>query len=155
MSKTRIAVFEGYGASSRTGFQPRTMPRGMGRRGMGAPLYSNPTQGNLGRRSSMGAPLYSNPRPQQLLGYGRRPYRVSPYYEPSSYGPETESGQRSYALKRKGYRVKKGRNSKWQVKFKKAAKKCARIARGRNARKGSYQACMRKSLKKKARRSRR
>lgn len=118
MSRSRIAVFEGYGA----------------------PLFQNPRMRGYGfdpRRmpSGYGAP----PR------LGRRPYRVPPLYESSSYGPVTESGRRAKALKRKGYKVKKGRNSAAQVRFKKAAKKCAK------RRSGSFQVCMRKALKKKGR----
>ena len=134
MSKARIAVFEGYGAPlfsnpRRMGFSPRRMPRGMG------------------------APLFQNPRTERIGSYGRRGYRVDPYYESSSYGPVTSSGRRAKKMTRKGYRVKKGRNSPWQAKFKKTAKKCARMSRGK--RKGAYQTCMRKHLKKSRRKSRR
>ncbi len=147
MSRSRIAVFEGWG------FSPREMPRGMGRR-MGFSPREMPKGMGFSPREmpkGMGAPLFNNPRLQR---YGRRSYTVDPLYSRSSYGPVTSSGRRAKTLKRKGYKVKKGRNSPWQVKFKKAAKKCARIARGRNARKGTYQTCMRKALKK-AKRSRR
>lgn len=126
MSRSRIAVFEGYGAplfsnprAQRMGFSPRTMPRGMG------------------------APLYANPNPRRLLGYGRKGYRVDPYYESSSYGPVTSSGRRAKVLKRRGYRVKKGRNSKAQTAFKKAAKSCSR----RRNKRTSFQQCMRSKLK--------
>jgi hypothetical protein len=147
--KSRIAIFEGHRPPRRSkrygaplfenprmrgyGFDPRMMPRGMGfdprtmPQGMGAPLFENPGLGS----------------------YGRRGYYVPPLYARSSYGPATESGRRVRKLKRKGYRVKKGRNTKSQVRFKKAAKRCARKARGRNARKGAYQSCMRQALRKK------
>ena len=131
MSRSRIAVFEGYGA----------------------PLFNNPRPGLRGygfdpRRmpAGMGGPLFNNPR------LGRRPYRVPPLYESSPYGPVTEGGRRAKRLVRKGYKVKKGRNSAAQVRFKKIAKLCARKAKGRNARKGTYQTCMRQKLKKKGKR---
>lgn len=139
MSKTRIAVFEGYGRAM--GYSTRQMPRGMG--------YSTRTMPR-----GMGAPLFNNPRTERIAGYGRRGYYVPPLYESGPYGPVTSGGRRAKAVKRKGYKVKKGRNSPWQVKFKKAAKTCARKARGK--RKGTYQSCMRVALKKRsARRSRR
>lgn len=130
MSRSRIAVFEGYNRPG-FGYSPRSMPRGYGR--------------------GYGAPLFNNPRPP-LRGYGRRSYVVPPLYESSSYGPVTSGGRRAKAMKRRGYRVKKGPNSPWQRKFKKTAKTCARLSRGK--RKGSYQACMRKKLKTSRRRSR-
>lgn len=155
MSKTRIAVFEGMGRSRRPS------------RRYGAPLFNN-------RGPDYGGALFENPRPQgygfaprtmprgmgfdprtmpQGIGsYGRRPYYVEPLYGASRYGPVTEGGRRASTLKRKGYRVKKGRNTKAQTRFKKVAKKCARVSRGK--RKGSYQSCMRKHLKR-GRRSRR
>jgi hypothetical protein len=148
MSKTRIAVFEGYGRPPRRN------------RRYGAPLFQNP------RMMGYGAPLFQNPRmsgygfdprtmprgmgfdprtmPQGMGSYGRRGYYVDPIYGPAAMPP----GRKSRRLRRKGYHVKKGRNTKAQVRFKKAAKKCARKARGRHARKGTYQSCMRKALRK-------
>ena len=85
-----------------------------------------------------GGPLLMNPRP---AAYGRRGYFV-----PAVYGPSRGPNGRS--LKRKGYKVKKSRNSKQQTKFGKAAKQCKR------RRSGSFQQCMKKKLRK-GRRSRR
>lgn len=147
MSRTRIAVFEGFGRG----------PKRRGARRYGAPLFNNP------RMSRYGAPLFNNPRmsgygfdpremPAALDGLGRRAYYVPPLYGRSRMGPVTEEGRHAKRLKRKGYHVKKGRNTKWQSKFKKIAKTCAR--KSRNGRKGAYQACMRKALRK-AKRSRR
>jgi hypothetical protein len=154
--KSRIAIFEGYGRppsrrrpSRRYGAALFENPR---LQRYGAPLFENP------RLQRYGAPLFENPRPQRygfeprtmpqgMGGYGRRGYYVPPLYGPSPWGPETESGRKSRSLKRKAYRVKKGKNSPAQVRFKKAAKKCARKARGRGARKGAYQSCMRQTLK--------
>lgn len=127
MSRSRIAVFEGYGA----------------------PLFQNPRPGLRGYGWSPERMPSGYGSPPRL---GRRPYRVPPLYESSSYGPVTEGGRRAKALKRKGYKVKKGPNSPWQRKFKKIAKLCARKARGRNARKGTYQTCMRQKLKGKSKR---
>lgn len=156
MTRSRIAIFEGYG---------RRPSRRSSRRNYGAPLFENP------RLQRYGAPLFENPRSAntRLLGYGRSSYGYDVETMPRGMGDGY--GRRAYfvppllkklkrgaygprALKRKGYKVKKGRNTAAQVRFKKAAKKCARIARGRNARKGAYQSCMRKTLRKK-RRSRR
>jgi hypothetical protein len=120
MSRSRIAIFEGYNA-------PRS---------------------NSGFGRPYGGPIFNNPRISRYGRLGRRGYTVPPLYGPSSYGPETSSGRRAKALKRRGYRVKKGPNSPWQRKFKRIAKVCARKARGRNARKGTYQSCMRQKLKK-------
>lgn len=162
MTKSRIAIFEGMG---------RRPSRRSSRR-YGAPLFQNPRAANT-RLLGYGAPLFENPRlqrygfsprelprgmgsgygydverlPPGVGGYGRRGYYVPPLYGPAGMPP----GRSKRTLRRKGYKVKKGRNSPWQVKFKKAAKKCARKARGRNARKGAYQSCMRKALKKKRR----
>jgi hypothetical protein len=133
MSRSRIAIFEGYNRPS----------------SYGAPLFSNPRPTRYGRYGF-------DPRtmPPGLGRLGRRGYTVPPLYGPSPYGPKTSSGRRSKALKRRSYRVKKGPNSPWQRKFKKIAKTCARKARGRNARKGAYQSCMKKALRK-AKRSKR
>lgn len=134
MSRTRIAVFEGV---RRYGFTPREMPRGMGRYGF--------TPREMPR--GMGAPLFNNPRPPG--GLGRRAYTVEPLYGRSSYGPPTSSGRKARRLKRRGYKVKKGRNSPAQVRFKKAAKSCARTVRGSGkSRLRKFNACMRRKLKK-------
>lgn len=130
MTRSRIAVFEGYNA-----------PRSFGRPSFGRPSYSR-----------YGAQLFNNPRRPGLGRLGRRGYTVPPLYEPSSYGPVTSSGRRAKALRRRSYKVKKGPNSPWQRKFKKVAKTCARKARGK--RKGTYQSCMRQALKKARSRSR-
>lgn len=149
--RSRIAIFEGYGVpkkhrrkSRRTpvsmGFDPRELPPSYGAplfnnprvQGYGGPIFNNPGM------QGYGAPLFNNPGMQ---GYGRRGYYVPPVYGPAS-GP---SGRKT---NRKGYKVKKRRNSKAQVKFKKAAKHCAK------RRSGSFQICMRKQLKK-GRKSRR
>jgi hypothetical protein len=94
---------------------------------------------SYGFRRSMGRPMGSS------MGspLGRRAYRVPAAYEfprgfPETYGPPK--------LKRKAYRVKKGPNSPWQRKFKKIAETCAR--KSKHGRKGSYQSCMKKALKK-------
>lgn len=163
----RIAIFEGY-----TSKKPRRKRR------LGGPIFNNPrpplagygTQYVDAPRGYMGSspPRYVDaPRgymnygtqyvdaPRGYMGgYGRRNYSVESQYAPSSYGPVDERGRPAKKLKTRGYKVKKGRNSSWQVKFKKTAKKCARVSKRRGARKGSYQACMRKHLKK-SKRSRR
>lgn len=131
MTRSRIAIFEGYNA-------PRSLGRGPSRYGSryGAPLFTNP------RLRDAGTPF------ARMGRLGRRSYVVPPLYGPGGYGPETSSGKRGYRLKRRGYRVKKGPNSPWQRKFKKVAKKCAIKAHKRGARKGTYQSCMRQQLKK-------
>jgi hypothetical protein len=115
----------------------------------GAPLFQNPrVQGYGFDPREMPSSYGFAPRtmPAGMGSYGRRPYYVEPLYSSrGSYGPPTESGRLTRKLKRKGYHVKKGRNTKAQSRFKKVAKKCARSSRGK--RKGSYQACMRKNLK--------
>ena len=128
--RSRIAIFEGYRSPS-----GRYGGRSYGRR------YAGTRYGG-GASSRYGAPLFPNPR---VEGLGRRAYTMPPLYEfpgggrerdPVYYGPPK--------VKRKGYRVKKGRNSKAQVRFKKAAKSCSR----RRSKRTSFQECMRKKLKK-------
>lgn len=127
MTRSRIAVFEGYNA-----------PRSFGRPSFGRPSYSR-----------YGAQLFQNPRPMGRLG--RRGYTVPPLYEPGSYGPVTSGGRRAKVLRRRSYKVKKGPNSPWQRKFKKIAKTCARKTRGKRRGGGTlspYQRCMKVALKK-------
>jgi hypothetical protein len=156
--KSRIAIFEGYGrrpsrrSSKRYGaplFQnPRTQLFGYG-----APLFENPRLQRYGfspreMPRGMGAGYELETMPRGMSGaYGRRGYYVPPIYGPAAMPP----GRKPRKLRRKGYHVKKSRSTAAQVRFKKAAKKCARKARGRSARKGTYQSCMRQSLKKKRR----
>jgi len=120
--KSRIAVFEGYAS-------PRGFGRPMGRSSMGRPM-GRP----LGRPFGMNAGLGS--------ALGRRAYYVPPA---PGYGPVSPSGRRPKPL-RKGYPVKRMRDTpgmkRAQNRMKKAAKICSR------RRKGSYKACMRKQLKK-------
>lgn len=154
----RIAIFEGY-----TSKKPRRKRRLNGPifnnprpplgtyvdapRGYAGPRYVDGPRGYAtyvdAPRGYMGSGYIDAPR-----GYGRRQYNVESQYAPSSYGPVDERGRSAKKLKTRGYKVKRGRNSSWQVKFKKTAKKCARVAKRRGARKGSYQSCMRKNLKK-------
>jgi hypothetical protein len=141
--RSRIAIFEGYGRSLSSYGRPP--PRR--RRGYGGPLLSNPRGPMYGgpllsnpRGPTYGGPLLANPRGPTYGNLGRRSYRVDPVFGPAS----TSSGR---PLRRKGYKVKKGRNSRWQVKFKKAAKSCKR----RRNRGQSFQSCMKKKLGKKKR----
>lgn len=177
MTRSRIAIFEGYGRaaprrrkSKRYGAPLFNNPR---MQGYGAPLFNNP------RMQGYGAALFNNPRmqgygfsprempssmdrygfspremPPPMDGYGRRAYYVPGLYTSSRMGPADSRGRKAKVLKRKGFKVSKGRSTKWQVKFKKAAKLCSRKAHGRGAKKGTYKSCMRKQLKK-AKRSRR
>ena len=144
MSKTRIAVFEGMGR------------RRSSRRGYGSPLFNNrgPSMGFDPRTMPQGMGFDPRTMPSGMGSYGRRGYFVEPLYSRSSYGPATSTGRKSKKLKRKGYRVSKARNSAAQVRFKKAAKKCARVSKRRGSRKGSFQRCMKVALKK-GRKSRR
>ncbi len=154
--RSRIAIFEGYKV-------PRRLLKK--RQRMGAPLFNNP------RMRGYGAPLFSNPNTQlrgpslvqsmsgygQDLerlphGYGRAAYRVPSRYVrmPRQYiGPVDESGM-GPRRKRRGYKVKRMKDTpkmkKAHRRFAKAAKKCSR------RRTGSFQACMKKALKKKGRR---
>jgi hypothetical protein len=118
------------------GFSPRKMPSGMGGR-YGAPLFEN--------RGQYGAPLFENPR--TMSDYGRRGYSV-----PEGYIEVPGQPKR----KRKAYRVKKMRNTSGmaaaQKRFKKAAKKCGRVAKQKGARAGAFRVCMRKALKGKSKR---
>ena len=74
--RSRIAIFEGYGAprrkhrrGRRMGFVPEELPRGYGfspeelPRGYGGPLLLNPRPTSYSR---YGGPLLANPRPQKL-----------------------------------------------------------------------------------------
>ncbi len=128
--KSRIAIFEGYGAPFGRSSQ--------GRSSLGRPLGRSP----FGRRPSMGRPL-SMGRPSSLSDLGRRAYYVPPE---RGYGPLRE-GKRAYPIVRKGFKVRKMKDTpamkRAQARFKKAAKKCSR------RRKGSFQTCMRKALKSK------
>lgn len=142
----RIAIFEGY-----TSKKPRRKRR------LGGPIFNNPrpplagygTQYVDAPRGYMnyGTQYVDAPR-GYMGGYGRRNYSVESQYAPSSYGPVDERGRPAKKLKTRGYKVKKGRNSSHQVKFKRAAKKCARVSKKRGARAGAFQRCMKKTLRK-------
>lgn len=127
--KSRIAIFEGYGRPSGGRY--------------GGPIFSNPN--NLQPRP-MGR--YGRPLPRPVDGYGR-----PAYYVPAErgYGPVKKAGGRRPVI-RKGYRVKRKVNTpamkRAMNKFKRAAKTCSRKTRVR----GSFQACMKKALRKKGRR---
>lgn len=120
MTRSRIAIFEGYNA-------PRSSSSGFGRPG-----------------GSYGGPIFNNPRIARYGRLGRRGYTVPPLYGPSSYGPVDERGRPGKRLKRRSYKVKKGPNSKAQIRFKKAAKQCSRR---RDKGRTSFQACMARKLK--------
>lgn len=91
---------------------------------------------------SYGGPIMSNPRQPPTMG--RRSYYVPPEYQ---YGPLEERKRKTKPV-RKGYRVAKKRNTKKMRaamnRFSKAAKSCSRKTKVR----GSFRACMRKTLKK-------
>lgn len=121
--KSRIAIFEGY-----TSPFGRPAPSSLGRRTFG---------GRLGR-SSLGRPLGGS--------LGRRAY----YVPPARYVSSDDRGGYGPARKpRKGYRVKRMKDTpamkRAQARFKRAAKKCAKR---RNAR-STFVVCMRRELKKK------
>lgn len=138
--KSRIAIFEGYGAPLYA--NPRQGPSGGP---FGAQYFQNQGARNSGGVGRYGAPLYSNPRTARGdAGLGRRSYYVPPREESMA------DSRRPY---RKGYRVAKKRNTpamaRAQRRFKKAAKVCSRKARtGRT----SFQTCMKKALRKKGKR---
>jgi len=122
--RSRIAIFEGY--KSPFGNRPpqrayTRIPASMDR--YGAPLFNNPRLSDMGRRGYYVAPQY-------VAAQGEGPG----VYEPR--------------VKRKGYKVKAKRTKvtaamrKARAKFRKAAKSCSR------RRKGSFQTCMKKALKK-------
>lgn len=116
--RSRVAIFEGYSSPFRG--RPSSLGRPYGR--------------------SLSGPIFQNPRMAGSLG--RRGYYVPPEYP---YGP-AEYGKRRPKAVRKGYRVKRMKDTpamkRAMNRFKKAAKACAR------RRKGSFQACMRRKLKK-------
>ena len=94
----------------------------------------------------MGAPLFDNPRMGAAYGrpaLGRRGYYVPPE---RGYGPLSK-GRKAYPIVRKGYKVKRMKDTpamkRAQARMKKAAKFCSR------RRKGSYVTCMKKQLRKK------
>ncbi len=165
--RSRIALFEWYNSpfgraprrrkARRMGFSPRTLPAGMG-----APLFNNPRMHGYGAHiyddrsyttipnqlMGYGAPLFENPR---VDGLGRRAYTVGPKFRRRYTPGDGRGGYGPPSPKRRGYSVKRKRNTaamkKSQAQFKKAAKKCSRSSR--NKRKGAYQSCMRKALKSK------
>jgi hypothetical protein len=117
--RSRIAIFEGYGAPFR------------GTRRMGGPIFNNPRRpalslGHMGRRA------YSVPAERYISSDSR-----------GGYGPARKP--------RRGYKVKRMRDTpamkRAQKRFAKAAKKCSR----RSAR-ASFQTCMRRELRKKSKR---
>ncbi len=125
--KSRIAIFEGYGRPA----------------SYGAPIFSN----------------RNNLQPRPMGRYGSRPlppvdgYGRPSYYVPAErgYGPVKKAGGRRPTI-RKGYKVRRMKDTpamkKAQRRFKKAAKVCSRKAHKRGARKGTFQTCMRRQLKK-------
>lgn len=129
MTRSRIAIFEGYGAA------PRRYSR------YGGQIVSNPRP--AGQRGPFGGPIMMNPRPAGQAGpFGRRAYYVP---AERGYGPVERPGGRRPVV-RKAYRVKRTNTpamKRAQAKFKKAAKRCAK------RRSGSFQVCMRRELKKK------
>ncbi len=130
--KSRIAVYEGYAVpfAGRTGRRPA-------KRRLGGPIFDNP-------RLSRYADLRTLPAGYGYSSLGRRGYTVP---AERGYGPLRE-GKRAYPLVRKGYKVKRMKDTpamkRAQKRFKKAAKFCSRTAKG----KGKFQSCMRRKLKK-------
>ncbi len=128
--KSRIAIFEGYGSPFRGA--SRSYGRPPKRRRLSAPIFDNPRMSRYADLRTLpkgyGGPIFDNPR---VSGLGR-----GSYYVPAS-------------ARSKPYRVKAKRNTpamkRAQARFKKAAKFCARTAKG----KGRFQSCMRRKLKSK------